>query len=58
VVIMRANGLKVRGLKHGRGIVDFLRAIRIRSTTFFRRKIKPSASCRKILRLVESICGV
>jgi hypothetical protein len=31
----------------------FLRAIKIRSTTSFGREVKPSASCRKLLRHVK-----
>jgi hypothetical protein len=36
----------------------FLRAIKIRSTTYFRGEIKPSVPRRKILRHVKEPCGV
>jgi hypothetical protein len=39
---------KVRGLNPAEND-DFLRTIKIRSTTFFGRKVKPSVPCRKIL---------
>jgi hypothetical protein len=41
-----------RGFKPGRGD-GFLRAIKIRSTHFFGWKVKPEASCSKILRHVK-----
>jgi hypothetical protein len=34
----------------------FLRAIKLRSTTYFGGKVKPSAPCRKILRHVKETC--
>jgi hypothetical protein len=43
-----AIGPEVRGLKPGRGDV-FLRAIKIRSTSFFGGEVKPSALCRKMM---------
>jgi hypothetical protein len=45
-------GPKVRVLKPGRGD-GFLRAIKIRCTTSFGRKLKPEVPCRKILRHVK-----
>jgi hypothetical protein len=44
-------GPKVLGFKSRRGL--FVREIKIRSTTFFGEKVKPSVPCRKILRHVK-----
>jgi hypothetical protein len=46
------TGPKGRGFKPGRGD-GFLRAINIRSTTFFGWEVKPEVPCRKILRHVK-----
>jgi hypothetical protein len=46
---------KVRGFKTGQGI-GFLRAIEIRSTTFFGGEVKPSAPRLTILRHVKISC--
>jgi hypothetical protein len=46
-----ATGLKVHTWLKA---MDFLRAIKIRSTTSFGEEVKPSAPCRKILRHVKN----
>jgi hypothetical protein len=48
VVSELAIGPKGRDFKSGRGD-GFLRTIKMCSIPFFRREVKPSASCRKIL---------
>jgi hypothetical protein len=53
VVSVLTTGPKGRGLKHGRGEA-FLRAIKIRSTTYFGWEVKPEEPCRKILRNVKN----
>jgi hypothetical protein len=53
MVIILATGPKVRGFIHGRER-EFLRAIKIHSTTSFGGKVKRSAPCHKILRHVKN----
>jgi hypothetical protein len=48
MVTVLVIGLKFRRFKPGRGD-GFLRAIKIRSTSFFGAEIKPEAPCGKIL---------
>jgi hypothetical protein len=57
LVIVLAIGLNVRGFKFGRGRLIF-KGDKIRSTTSFGGEVKPSATCRKILRHVKDPCGV
>jgi hypothetical protein len=57
VVIVFANGPKVRGFKPGRGRWIW-KVIKIRCTTSFGGEVKPSAPCRKILRHVKDPWGV
>jgi hypothetical protein len=54
VVSVLAIGPSVHGFKPGRGD-GFLKAIKIRITSFFREEVKPSAPCRKILRHVTDL---
>jgi hypothetical protein len=48
MIIVLAIGPKVRGFKPGRERY-ILRAIKLLSTTFFGREVKPSVPCRKVL---------
>jgi hypothetical protein len=57
VVIVLVVGPKVCGFRLGPDD-EFLRTIKIRSTTSFGGKVKPSAPCRKILRHVKDPSGV
>jgi hypothetical protein len=54
LIIVLPTGTKGRGFIHDRGD-EFLRAIKIRSTTSFAREVKPEAPCRKILWRVEDL---
>jgi hypothetical protein len=54
MVSVLVTGPNVSGFKPGRSDT-FLRAIKIRSTPFFRREVKPLAPCRKILRHVKEL---
>jgi hypothetical protein len=56
MVIVLATGPKVRGFKPGRKRC-FFKGEKIRSTSFGG-EVKPSVSCRKILRHAEEHCGV
>jgi hypothetical protein len=53
IVIMLTNGPKVRGFKLSRGRWKFKEGKKNRSTTSFGGEVKPSASCRKILRYAK-----
>jgi hypothetical protein len=57
VVIVLANESRFANSKAEKE-EGFLGAIKIRSTTFFGGKVKPSAPCQKILRRVKESCGV
>jgi hypothetical protein len=52
VVSVLATGPKGLGFKHGHGD-GFLRAMKIRSISFFGWEVKPDIPCRKILRHVK-----
>jgi hypothetical protein len=54
VVSILGTGPKGRGFEPGQGD-EFLRAIKIRSTTSFRWEVNPDLPCRKILRLVKEL---
>jgi hypothetical protein len=55
MVNMLVIGFKVRGFKPGRAD-GFLRAIKIRSPSFFGGELNLSAQCRKILRHKQTTC--
>jgi hypothetical protein len=55
MVSVHAIRLKVRGFKPG-GSDGVLRTIKICSTPFFGREVKPEAPCRKILRHIKITC--
>jgi hypothetical protein len=57
MISMLAVGPKDCGFKPGQGRL-ILGTIKIRNTPFFGGEVKPSASCRKILRHVKDPCGV